>query len=199
MLLDGTSLTGADEMESLAMSILHDLRSPLAAIYSGAELLKSSPLPDHQVRQLGRSIYNASVRMKDLLEDYIEQYRIREMQPQVSNLGSPGCERGRQDRGYGGSPIRRGDSGHSRGSVYYRAPRAHRLRFDESAGECPGRDARWRIDSYFGNSRGDSVVVRVLDAGPGVAPEIRDRLFQPFVTARKSNGWGLGLASHARS
>ena len=46
-----------------------------------------------------------------------------------------------------------------------------------------------------GIAREDSVVVRVLDAGPGVAPEIRDRLFQPFVTARKSNGWGLGLAS----
>jgi signal transduction histidine kinase len=39
----------------------------------------------------------------------------------------------------------------------------------------------------------DSVVVHVDDTGPGVAPEIRSRLFQPFVTAGKSNGVGLGL------
>jgi signal transduction histidine kinase len=38
-----------------------------------------------------------------------------------------------------------------------------------------------------------SVVVHVDDTGPGVAPEIRSRLFQPFVTAGKSNGAGLGL------
>jgi signal transduction histidine kinase len=39
-----------------------------------------------------------------------------------------------------------------------------------------------------------SVVIRVRDTGPGIVPEIRDRLFQPFVTACKADGWGLGLA-----
>ncbi len=39
-----------------------------------------------------------------------------------------------------------------------------------------------------------SVLVEVRDTGPGIAPEIRNRLFQPFVTARKGNGLGLGLA-----
>jgi two-component system sensor kinase FixL len=34
----------------------------------------------------------------------------------------------------------------------------------------------------------------VADNGPGIAPEIRDQLFQPFVTAGKRNGLGLGLA-----
>jgi signal transduction histidine kinase len=40
-----------------------------------------------------------------------------------------------------------------------------------------------------------SILIEVRDTGPGVAPEIRDRLFQPFVTAGKTNGLGLGLAA----
>jgi signal transduction histidine kinase len=39
-----------------------------------------------------------------------------------------------------------------------------------------------------------SVVVTVQDTGPGIAQEIRQRLFQPFATAGKKNGVGLGLA-----
>lgn len=40
-----------------------------------------------------------------------------------------------------------------------------------------------------------SVFIRVRDSGPGIAPDIADRLFRPFVTAGKQNGIGLGLAS----
>jgi signal transduction histidine kinase len=40
---------------------------------------------------------------------------------------------------------------------------------------------------------GESLVLRVSDSGPGLAADIRERLFEPFVTGR-SGGTGLGLA-----
>jgi signal transduction histidine kinase len=38
------------------------------------------------------------------------------------------------------------------------------------------------------------VVISVEDTGPGVPALIASQLFQPFVTAGKKNGMGLGLA-----
>jgi two-component system, NtrC family, sensor kinase len=42
---------------------------------------------------------------------------------------------------------------------------------------------------------GDGVRLEVEDDGPGVAPEIKERLFEPFVTSKEvGHGTGLGLA-----
>jgi signal transduction histidine kinase len=43
------------------------------------------------------------------------------------------------------------------------------------------------------SATGAGVVLQVLDSGPGPAPEVADRLFEPFVTG-KPEGVGLGLA-----
>jgi len=45
--------------------------------------------------------------------------------------------------------------------------------------------------------RDGSCVVVVADNGPGIPPEIRDRLFTPFVTS-KARGTGLGLSTVKR-
>jgi signal transduction histidine kinase len=47
--------------------------------------------------------------------------------------------------------------------------------------------------------QGDQVTLDIIDTGPGIPDEIRDRLFQPFVTQRHAcddheKGTGLGLA-----
>ena len=42
-------------------------------------------------------------------------------------------------------------------------------------------------------SRGENLYISVLDSGPGIPPEIEERLFEPYFST-KTNGTGLGLA-----
>jgi PAS domain S-box-containing protein len=39
----------------------------------------------------------------------------------------------------------------------------------------------------------ETIEISVADSGPGLAPEVRERLFQPFITTKRS-GMGLGLS-----
>ena len=55
-----------------------------------------------------------------------------------------------------------------------------------------------RVRAVDGTSaQGAPLEVRIQDNGPGVAPHLRDHLFEPFVSS-KSNGMGLGLALVAK-
>jgi signal transduction histidine kinase len=50
-------------------------------------------------------------------------------------------------------------------------------------------------DIHIGAREGhDGVLVEFEDTGHGIPPEIRDQLFEPFATAGKRDGLGLGLA-----
>lgn len=44
------------------------------------------------------------------------------------------------------------------------------------------------------HATGSAVTTELEDTGPGIAPEIASRLFEPFVTHGKAHGTGLGLS-----
>jgi signal transduction histidine kinase len=58
-----------------------------------------------------------------------------------------------------------------------------------------GRGGEIHVRAYRGNA--GWVTLQVHDTGPGVSPEIRERIFEPGVTT-KSGGWGVGLALSRR-
>jgi C4-dicarboxylate-specific signal transduction histidine kinase len=44
------------------------------------------------------------------------------------------------------------------------------------------------------HSDANAIITEIEDTGPGIAPEIADKLFQPFATYGKSHGTALGLS-----
>ena len=54
-------------------------------------------------------------------------------------------------------------------------------------------DASLRLRGPEGSSRGMPIQIEIIDNGPGIPPEIRADMFDPFVSGR-ANGTGLGLA-----
>ncbi|MGB1657205.1 MAG: sensor histidine kinase [Longimicrobiales bacterium] len=54
-----------------------------------------------------------------------------------------------------------------------------------------------KITIYAREIGGQWVSVRIRDSGPGVAPDVRDKIFEPGVST-KSGGWGVGLALSRR-
>jgi signal transduction histidine kinase len=54
-----------------------------------------------------------------------------------------------------------------------------------------------KITIYAREVSGKWVSVRIRDTGPGVDPEIRDKIFEPGISS-KPGGWGVGLALSRR-
>jgi signal transduction histidine kinase len=178
----------------LSASIVHDLRNPLAAIYGGAEMLVDRDLPPGHVKRLAGNIYQASRRIQELLQDLLDVSRLKTRAPEMCRLRevvSAACD--------AATPIAESQHIQLRLSV----PAEIELPLERSRMERTflnlivnsleampdGGEVQISAALHDG-----SVLIEVEDNGPGIAPEIRSKLFQPFVSAGKRNGLGLGLA-----
>jgi signal transduction histidine kinase len=184
---------------SETMSIVHDLRTSLSAIHGSAELLVGAGLSEVQVRRLAQNVYNASIRMNELLEECLVRYRWTQERTKSCDV-----------RELVMAAVH---------EVQFRAQRQSVQISDSLSEELMIAADRRRIQRVLVNllvnsldvmpcggeitisavAQSQTVLIRVGDTGPGIDPEIRDRLFQPFATAGKVNGIGLGLASSRRA
>jgi signal transduction histidine kinase len=177
-----------------ATSIVHDLRNPLAAIYGGAEMLVDRELSPDQVRRLAKNIYRSSRTIQELLQDLVgvaagktqafENARLRDI-VLAANQAFVATEEAQSvnveieiDESVE-IPMQR-----------FRMERVF-LNLIGNAMEAMPQGGTLRI---YAQQEGAFEVVTVEDTGPGISLEIRDSLFQPFVSFGKANGLGLGLS-----
>jgi signal transduction histidine kinase len=178
----------------LSGSIVHDLRNPLAAIYGGAEMLVDADLPPLHVKRLAGNIYRASRRIQELLQDLLNVSRGKSGAPEVCRLrevASAACDSLAAMADTQNVTIALGIAAEI--EVPLERSRMERAFVNLIANALDAMPEGGAVRIWAELEEG-AAVVHVEDNGPGIAPEIRSQLFQPFVSVGKRNGLGLGLA-----
>lgn len=182
----------------MATSIVHDLRNPLAAIYGGAEMMVDGDLNETQMRRVAQNIYRSSRVIKDLLQELSDVSRgrlqaperclLREVVGAAVEAQTPLAEQQNVKIDWSIDPAI---------EVVLERARMERVFVNllNNALEAMPAGGSITVDARHA---ADQVTVRVSDTGPGIPPEIRKKLFEPFVRSGK-NGLGLGLALSRRT
>jgi signal transduction histidine kinase len=178
----------------LSTSIIHDLRNPLAAIYGGAEMLVDTKLSGAQVERLAANIYRASRQVQSLLQELADVTQGRGHAREVCRL--------REVVTAAYEPL--AAMAESRGvTVRIDLEEDVELPLDRSPMERVFQNLLSNAIEAMPNGgsvsvradrRDGEIMVSVEDNGPGIPASIAAQLFEPFVTAGKKNGVGLGLA-----
>nr|WP_239027300.1 ATP-binding protein [Ramlibacter algicola] len=173
--------------KSLLANASHELRSPLARIRMGLELMEGAPT-DCQRREMLRNIGE----LDQLIEEILLASRLDAKETDIgtfedvdlTGLAAEECARIDAELEASGDLVVRGVSKLLRRAIRNLLENARRY----SDGPI---DVQLRQEAGM-------AMVRVCDRGPGVPPEQRERIFEPFYrlpgASEREGGVGLGLA-----
>jgi signal transduction histidine kinase len=179
----------------MASSISHDLRHALAAVVANSEFLCDGRLTSAQREELYQEVRTGVNQMTDLIDSLLEFARTREsLNPAYGNVMETvqrAMQAVRLHPRHQGTVIELRSNGQNLG--WFDPRKLERALYNLLLNACeaaPGRDGRVQVTV---ERSGIWVSIAVVDNGPGIAKEIRDKLFHPFVSFGKENGTGLGL------
>ena len=180
----------------MAAGVAHEVRNPLGVIKSSAALLvESLPASDEDGKKAGRFISEEIDRLDGFIRSLLDFSRPIAPERRDVALGDLGerIERLTEEpRRRAGASLKVVSVGGRMWSLdadlLARAVAALATNACQAAGD--GGRVEVRIDADVGR-------IVVADDGDGIDPEIRQRLFEPFVTT-KAKGTGLGSSMAAR-
>jgi two-component system sensor histidine kinase PilS (NtrC family) len=193
-----------EAVAALSASLAHEIRNPLASIRSSVEQLARTAQADEDDRYLAQLIVRESDRLSRLLNEFLDFARVRATKFAPVDLQAvvtaavrmvrehPDCKADTEIRVQGQRTVLEGDE-----DLLYRVV----VNLVLNAAQAAKGPAVVTVttgpakvgDLPLGNNIEHPLRLEVRDTGPGIPEELRDRLFEPFVTGR-SGGSGLGLA-----
>lgn len=204
-------LVRAERLEGIAemsASLAHEIKNPLASIRSAVEQLSRMPRASEDEKILSGLVQRESDRLARVLTEFldfsragmthVEELNVTEIARNAARLAlsQPGIAPGVKvvDSFPVGPMIVEGDE-----DLMHRA--LFNLVLNAVQASPPNGEVRLeggellpeQLPPGHGKFDTGAYALLVADAGPGIAPQIRDRLFDPFVTT-KPGGSGLGLS-----
>jgi two-component system sensor histidine kinase PilS (NtrC family) len=196
-----------EAVAELGASLAHEIKNPLASIRSAVEQLARMPQADDDARTLGSLITRESDRLSRLLTEFLDFARVRVTRLQAVDVGSIAAGAvnlvaTHPDRASGVSItcsvpdtplVIDGDE-----DLLHRA--VFNLALNAAQATPPNGKVRVEVAPVAAEQLpsgvsfdSGAVALKVSDNGPGIAPEVRERMFEPFMTT-KPGGSGLGLS-----
>lgn len=179
----------------LTASIAHEIRNPLGAISHAEQLLAESPRLGADDRRLLAMIHRHCQRIDRIISDVLGLARRSAQQPRILELAAWVPEMVADYRETRDDPPQFSQVGDWP---------FHRVRFDPSqlrqvlfslwdnSNRHARRDRAPRIELRAHIDANRNLVLDIVDDGPGIAPDLLDRILEPFFTTA-ADGTGLGL------
>ena len=179
----------------MASSIIHDIRSPLAIIRGYAELAVTSAVSTEKRQRFANTITSEVRRLRDMAEELQEfsegthavelnAISLHEVIEEVVDF----LDSDFRDRG-----IHIIHHAQYTGQLMLDAPRIKRI-LHNLAGNAADAMPDGGTLMITATRVTEYVHLEIHDTGSGIPDEIRERIFDPFVTHGKTHGTGLGLA-----
>lgn len=187
---------------ALLRTVSHDLRSPLTAIVAAGETLRSTTLPQADREELADVVVGEGQRLDELVAKLLDLSRL---QAGTAEPHRDWCEIGELLHAAAEDVEARDPGGGSftfslQGDLpLVRADPAQLERVFANLMENARRFSAGDPVSVRARVVGSRLVVRIVDRGPGIAPDAQRRVFDPFWRGSDDRrdghtGSGLGLA-----